>query len=765
MTVGRKPDRRPSAGGPDLPGGPAGRSARVRILRLFTLFISLRVTTVVLLVLFGAIALGAVLPQGRPPGEYSDRFGAGLGGTIRVLGLDHMFHTWWFAVLLTVFFLQVLLCTVGRFRTAWVQLTNPARFRPEGVDQRAIVAAPLDVVVRRARRLGYREVGRVPAEPLETPPPLLSPPSESTLMGAPAEAPATPEGGIVLARGRLQPLGFILLHVSLLVLLVGVTWSLAGGFSQALYLPQGERVLEQHTNRTLELDRYAPEYAKVTAGGGEGGFQLAGAQAAISVYDGPHRLKAGTLSLGRTLTFDRGQVVLAPGPSRHQVVLRVTQPSGNVVVDRLSFADPRASLPGRDDLVLTVKDFAPDAERKGESWRRISPALVRPLVSLEVAKGDGSTSAAAILSPGESLRVEGYAITFREAVPMPRVVVSSRTGSWLVSAGIVANLLGVVLSLAFSFRQLTLVERGGSVEARGFARRRNQPLCEELDALSTAGPEEQSSHMVDAGWQGAIFVGALVGMVIAWVSAIAGAVWERGEESLGRRRWVRRVFWIALGLSVACQTGLLVALSVRRGTIAIYNQAEFLFAFAWAVSLVMGFFMLRRGPWWVAVTVAPMCFLVMGYVLLVPGTSGEVSLASVRSVWLLLHILTSVVAYASFTVTFGAGVMLLLRRYTKWGRSLDPASVNRIGYRAAVFGFPFMTMVLFTGALWSKYLNGVYWAWDPIENWALVTWLVYAAYLHAQYTRGWEGVRAAWLSVVGFGCVVSTYIFFTHYWF
>jgi ABC-type transport system involved in cytochrome c biogenesis permease subunit len=263
--------------------------------------------------------------------------------------------------------------------------------------------------------------------------------------------------------------------------------------------------------------------------------------------------------------------------------------------------------------------------------------------------------------------------------------------------------------------------------------------------------------MIDQKWQAALFVGALGGLIVSWVASIAGMVWGRPM--------FRRVFLVALGLSVVCQTALLVAFSVRRGTIAVYNKAEFMFAFAWAASLVMGYFVGRRGPWWIGVTVGPLCFLTLGYVLLVPGTSGEVSLASVRSIWLLLHILTSVVAYASFTVTFGAGVMLLLRHYFGVGKGNDPAAVNRVGYRAAVFGFPFMTMVLFTGALWAKYRNGVYWSWDPIETWALVTWLIYAAYLHAQYTRGWEGVRAAWLSVMGFGCVVSTYLFFTHYWF
>ncbi len=271
--------------------------------------------------------------------------------------------------------------------------------------------------------------------------------------------------------------------------------------------------------------------------------------------------------------------------------------------------------------------------------------------------------------------------------------------------------------------------------------------------------------MIDQQWETVAFAAGLAGTVFAWIAAIAGEVFEtRGGEARPRAR-LRAVFWILTAIAVGGQSALLAGLSYARGTIAVYNQAEFLLAFSWGIGVVTAYFMARRGPWWVAILSLPVSFLVLGYLLLIPGGSGEVSLASLRSTWLLLHILTSIVAYSAFTVTFGAGLLILVRRYIGWGRRHDPEAVNRVGYRAAVFGFPFMTMVLFTGSLWAKYIGGVYWGWDPIETWALVTWLIYSAYLHAQYARGWESVRAAWLSVVGFACVIGTYLFFTHFWF
>ncbi len=269
--------------------------------------------------------------------------------------------------------------------------------------------------------------------------------------------------------------------------------------------------------------------------------------------------------------------------------------------------------------------------------------------------------------------------------------------------------------------------------------------------------------MIDRPWELAAFAVGLAGTVLAWIAAIAGEVFETPAPGGARRGRVRTVFWGLLALSVGGQAALILGLSLARGTIAVYNQLEFMLAFSWAICLVVAYFLVRRGPWWIAILALPVSFLMLGYLLLIPENSGEVSLVSMRSGWLLLHILTSIVAYAAFTVTFGAGAVILARHYFGWGGRYDPEAVNRVGYRAAVFGFPFMTMVLFTGALWAKYIGGVYWAWDPIETWALVTWLIYSAYLHAQYTRGWESVRAAWLSVIGFACVIGTYLFFTHY--
>ncbi len=84
--------------------------------------------------------------------------------------------------------------------------------------------------------------------------------------------------------------------------------------------------------------------------------------------------------------------------------------------------------------------------------------------------------------------------------------------------------------------------------------------------------------------------------------------------------------------------------------------------------------------------------------------------------------------------------------------------LDEVGYKTVAMGFPLLTVGIITGAVWANKAWGTYWGWDPKETWSLITWLVYAAYLHARLTRGWSGGRAAVLSTFGFFSVIFTYL-------
>ncbi len=73
-------------------------------------------------------------------------------------------------------------------------------------------------------------------------------------------------------------------------------------------------------------------------------------------------------------------------------------------------------------------------------------------------------------------------------------------------------------------------------------------------------------------------------------------------------------------------------------------------------------------------------------------------------------------------------------------------------------GFLLLGVGIITGAVWANYAWGTYWSWDPKETWSLITWFVYAAFIHARLTRGWRGKKAAIISIVGFISVLFTFL-------
>ncbi|MBA2285202.1 MAG: c-type cytochrome biogenesis protein CcsB [Ktedonobacteraceae bacterium] len=126
---------------------------------------------------------------------------------------------------------------------------------------------------------------------------------------------------------------------------------------------------------------------------------------------------------------------------------------------------------------------------------------------------------------------------------------------------------------------------------------------------------------------------------------------------------------------------------------------------------------------------------------------------------LTLHVSMAIFAYALFSVAFGAGAIILAQggegQRFAWLPSAEAA--DELGYKAIIVGFPLLALNLILGAYWANYAWGHYWSWDPKETSALLTWLIYAVYLHARGIRGWRGKRIGWLLVIGFAATLFTY--------
>ncbi len=133
--------------------------------------------------------------------------------------------------------------------------------------------------------------------------------------------------------------------------------------------------------------------------------------------------------------------------------------------------------------------------------------------------------------------------------------------------------------------------------------------------------------------------------------------------------------------------------------------------------------------------------------------------------WLDFHVFTTFIGYSAFAISFGVSIIYLVKgRYeARGGRNTlvdafpDSKVLDELSYRAIAWGFPFLAVGIVSGAIWANYAWGTYWSWDPKETWSLITFLIYAAYLHARVTRGWKGKRAAYLSIAGFLAVIFLY--------
>lgn len=121
-----------------------------------------------------------------------------------------------------------------------------------------------------------------------------------------------------------------------------------------------------------------------------------------------------------------------------------------------------------------------------------------------------------------------------------------------------------------------------------------------------------------------------------------------------------------------------------------------------------------------------------------------------------VKMLSYILAIASLIVVWRYG-HFLKGIITRFNVTLD--MLDEITYKSIAVGFPIFTLGgLIFGAIWADQAWGVYWSWDPKETWSLITWLIYAFYLHGRMIRGWRGRKVAIVAVVGFMAVIFTYL-------
>ncbi len=238
----------------------------------------------------------------------------------------------------------------------------------------------------------------------------------------------------------------------------------------------------------------------------------------------------------------------------------------------------------------------------------------------------------------------------------------------------------------------------------------------------------------------------------------------------GKELW-GRVGSIAAWIGIAAETCALLlrwkaSYDLGIGHIPLSNLYESMVFFAWAIVAINLFIEWRTGSRAIGAFVMPAAFLAMAYASIAPGVSSQIQplIPALQSNWLTSHVVTCFLGYASFTVAFGCGLIYFLRdwitaRHEGIGERLPSSeSLDETIYRSVALGFVFLTIGIMTGSIWAHYAWGSYWSWDPKETWSLITWIIYAAMLHARYVRDWRGKRLALMAVIGFASVLFTYL-------
>ena len=229
-----------------------------------------------------------------------------------------------------------------------------------------------------------------------------------------------------------------------------------------------------------------------------------------------------------------------------------------------------------------------------------------------------------------------------------------------------------------------------------------------------------------------------------------------------RKEWAGKTAAWVQGGALAVHTVSLVLRGIAAGRVPMVNRYEFSACFAWALCLVCLIFILKYRFTMLGLVAVPMTLLIMWYA---ANQSREIQplMPVLQSGWLFFHVSTAILAYGAFGVSFVLGILFLVRGRMKKNSFLDEhipdaERLDLIEYRSVSLGFLFLTVTIILGALWAKKSWGSYWSWDPKETWSLVTWIVYAIYLHLRIIRKWKGKAAAIFAVVGFICVIFTYI-------
>ena len=260
----------------------------------------------------------------------------------------------------------------------------------------------------------------------------------------------------------------------------------------------------------------------------------------------------------------------------------------------------------------------------------------------------------------------------------------------------------------------------------------------------------------------------LFAMILYWISL-----------ALPKNNTIFQISRILVGFSNILFFVTLAARWFGEGYFPLSNLYESLIFLSWGISAIHLLIEAKTGSRLIGSISTPILFFISGFSSLTLPTDMQKALPlvpSLQSNWLMMHVSMMMISYATLIV--GSLLSILYLAFLFFGKkeiesksqinSLNTTlvvsklslleTVDTWSYRIIGLGFPFLTIGIISGAVWANEAWGSYWSWDPKETWALITWLVFAIYLHSRLLKGWQGKKAALVGSGGFFVIWICYL-------
>ena len=246
----------------------------------------------------------------------------------------------------------------------------------------------------------------------------------------------------------------------------------------------------------------------------------------------------------------------------------------------------------------------------------------------------------------------------------------------------------------------------------------------------------------------ALFFATLVAYFVATALQFSAIAFKK--EGVGKSAWL--MFLAA----VIAHTVYIVVRGIMAKRVPLSNQFEFSTAFAWGVAVLLVLLHFRVKADWLNAVAMPMTFMILSYAALQPREITDL-MPALRSAWFGVHIGSAVLSYAAFVIAGSIALRYLLA--VKKGNADKKAleQMDYLSYRMVAFGFLFLTIVILSGAIWAEQAWSAFWTWDPKEVWALITWIIYAVFLHLRLRGKRKGTFMAWYLVIAVPVVFFTF--------